>query len=147
MPMYMECAKLTDDDLNPNSIPAEGMAQWKIVNVEPGQSRAGAPKTVVTFKVKDSKEKVSMLTEHVPMMVDFRVARLASATGTGEMAKEGRIDVSQWVGKTGSGKIKHEKSDGYPDKAVWAYFSKPKTEPEKVTAEDLENGFNDDIPF
>ncbi len=148
MPQYMDCAKVSDSDLQGNSLPAEGIAEWKIIHVEPGTSLSGSPKTVVAFKVRDCNGKVSTLMEHVPMMVDFRIARIASATGTGEMAKSGKMDVSKWLGKKGSGKIKHEKSDGYPDKAVWAYFIKDKNRAEEEASETpVEEDFTDDIPF
>ena len=84
------------------------------------------------------------------MMVGWRVGRIASVTGTSEQAKKGQIDVSLWVGKCGKGVIKHEKSPGYKDKAVWDKFIKEgahPTDPVPRSPSTSTEEFDDHIPF
>jgi len=154
MATYIDCAKCTDEDFEGGGIPAEGLASWKITEVEAGESKQGKPKLKITFQVVDSTGARRLLFEHLPMSVEWRVAKIATATGTQDQAKEGRIDIDSWIGKTGKGMIKHEASPGYSDKPVWNYFI-DKDAPDPVEAPrysgqeppPIEAEFNDDVPF
>ena len=147
MTNYVKCAKCTDEDLNGMDLPAEGMADWTITKATSELAKSsGDPKTIVTYKVRDSKGNVRYFNEHVPMMVTFRVARIGSATGTSDMVKEGNVDIDQWVGKSGKGKIKHTQSEGYDKKAEWSYFVKPSTETQFTGSQFKEANVNPEIP-
>jgi len=157
MANFIDFEKLTDDDFEQAGIPAEGDASWEIHSVEARTSKSsGKPTVKITFKVVDSAGKRKLLIEHLPMGVPFRVARIASVTDTTDMAKEGRINIEEWVGKTGKGNIKHEASPGFHTKAVWAYFLEkeatlsPAPAPAPSSQEGpppIEADFNDDVPF
>ncbi len=155
MANFIDCEKLTDDDFEQTGIPAEGDASWEINSVEARTSKSsGKPTVKIIFKVVDSTGKRKLLIENLPMGVPFRIARIASVTGTTDMAKEGRINIEEWVGKTGKGNIKHEESPGFPTKAVWAYFldkdatlSAPTAPSAQQEPPPIEADFNDDVPF
>lgn len=130
MTNYVSCVPVSDEELSSAfksfDLPAEGRATWEIMKVKSGISRTNNPVTGITFKVLDSKDKEGYMYIRLPMNVEWRVARIGSATKTSEMVKAGQVDIDQWIGKKGIGQIKHEEYNG-EKRASWAYFVKPKT--------------------
>lgn len=146
MTNYVDCVKVTEEELAGPRLAAEGEASWEIMKTESAVSGTGNPKAIVTFAVVDSTGKPATMLIHVPMHVSWRVARLASATGTSEEAKAGRLDIDKWVHKKGRGMIKHDTNDKGKKIAAWKYFIKTEKQMDlgfgKVDPE-----FNDKVPF
>lgn len=149
MSNVMACAVCTDDDFAGSRLAAKGRAAWEIIKTKDAISQAGNPMAKVTFKVADSTGQKAFVFWDVPMHIKGFVAKIASATGTSDMARAGNIDIDAWVGKTGFGEIDHEESPGYLKKAIWKRFYKegdevvPPTTAAPVTTPD----FDDEIPF
>ena len=155
MTNYVNCMKVTDEELSGPRLAAEGEASFEIIGIEVAKSQAGNPKVIIKYSVRDSNGKPAHITEHLPMQVSWRVARVASVTGTSEEAKAGNIDVDKWLHKKGRGVIKHDLNDKGNKVAVWQYFIKPQQQtglnfgainPE-VPASVADNNFDDSIPW
>lgn len=146
MPM-IQCPLISTEHFVSNDRPAEGPAEWKIMNISTHISKNGNPMLKITYWVEDKNGRRSNLTEYLPLIEgsEWRIGRLASVTDTQDMVKEGRIDTDKWHHKRGYGIIKHEKTVGYEPKAVWARLSK---EPIEIVAdkpkEESEPKFKDD---
>lgn len=147
MSNIIACAVCTDDDFLGARLAAKGRASWEIIKVSDGISKAGNPTAPVVFKVTDSTGQKAFVFWTVPMHVKGFVAKIASATGTSEMAKAGNMDIDAWLGKTGFGEIDHEESTGYPKKAVWKRFLKEGDTVTPAAPTAIDPSFNDTIPF
>lgn len=154
----VKCVPVTDEKLSEvyKDFPLvpEGLATWEITKVESGQSKAMNSITKITYKVVASDGKDGYLCESLPMNVDWRVARLGSATGTSDMVKSGEVDIDRWVGCEGAGMVEHSEYLG-EIRASWKYFKRPEgirltsSVPAvgATTAPVPQDNFNDDIPF
>jgi len=148
MSNVIACAICTEDDFAGDVLAAEGKASWEIIKALNTTSKAGNNMVKVTFKVIDSTGHSAFVFENVPMHVQWRVAKIASATGTSEMAKTGNIDIDQWLNKKGMGIIGHEESEGYAKKAIWKKFLKEgENAPAALATPAVDPDFNDDINF
>lgn len=149
MSNVIACAVCTDADLAGNRMAAPGKCSWTIKSVKDSKSEAGNAMVKIMYLVIDSEGHAAAVFENLPMHVSWRVGRIASATGTSDMAKSGNIDIDKWVGKTGFGLIEHEQSDGYKPKAVMAKFLKdgesapaPAAPAAPAAAPDFNDGIN-----